>query len=174
MAASLIESMTVDFDPDAYHDGYREALQELVNAKVEGREVVQPQIPGEEPEPTSLADALKASLAAAREAPRQAGTVRAEVKGPRRAITGSTKAREPATAKDGEAGTGRGGGARASRGRGGGVRAGGTVIDGAKDGEAKTGSAKTSAAKGAQRPAAKRPAKEGGASAQPRSKRQAS
>src|ERR1700733_4573503 len=43
MAASLIESMTVDFDPGEYHDGYREALQELVNAKVEGREVIQPE-----------------------------------------------------------------------------------------------------------------------------------
>jgi DNA end-binding protein Ku len=67
MAGSLIESMTVDFDPDEYHDSYREALQELVNAKVEGREVVQPE---EEEQPTgetsSLADALRASLAAAR------------------------------------------------------------------------------------------------------------
>src|SRR6202161_1876943 len=43
MAASLIDSMTVDFDPEEYHDGYREALQELVNAKVEGREVIQPE-----------------------------------------------------------------------------------------------------------------------------------
>jgi len=66
MAASLIESMTVDFDPDEFHDNYREALAELVNAKVEGREVVQPESPGEAAEPTSLADALKASLAAAR------------------------------------------------------------------------------------------------------------
>ena len=67
MAGSLIESMTVDFDPDEYHDSYREALQELVNAKIEGREVVQPE---EEEQPTgetsSLADALRASLAAAR------------------------------------------------------------------------------------------------------------
>jgi DNA end-binding protein Ku len=67
MASSLIESMTVDFDPDEYHDSYREALQELVNAKVEGREVVQPE---EEEQPSgdtsSLADALRASLAAAR------------------------------------------------------------------------------------------------------------
>lgn len=67
MAESLIESMTLDFDPDEYHDSYREALQELVTAKVEGREVIQPQEagPGEE-EPSSLADALRASLAAAK------------------------------------------------------------------------------------------------------------
>jgi DNA end-binding protein Ku len=77
MAASLIDSMTTDFDPDAYHDNYREALQELVDAKVQGREVTQPAVPVSEAEPTSLADALKASLAAARQAPAQsAGTMR--------------------------------------------------------------------------------------------------
>ena len=67
MAESLIESMTLDFDPDEYHDSYREALQELVTAKVEGREVMQPPAagPGEE-EPSSLADALRASLEAAK------------------------------------------------------------------------------------------------------------
>ena len=43
MASSLIDSMTVDFDPDEYHDRYREALQELVEAKIEGREVIQPE-----------------------------------------------------------------------------------------------------------------------------------
>jgi DNA end-binding protein Ku len=171
MAASLIESMTADFDPDAYHDGYREALQELVNAKVDGREVVQPESPGEEAEPTSLADALKASLAAAREAPHQAGTVRAEVKAPRRAITGSTKGRGPGTAKDEGAGTG---GTRAGGTRAGGAGAGGTRAGEAKDGEAKTGTAKAPAAKGAQQPAAKRPAKGDAASAPSRSRRRAS
>ena len=69
MAASLIDSMTVDFDPDEYHDSYREALQELVDAKIEGREVVQPESPSEPAGVTSLADALKASLAAARRPP---------------------------------------------------------------------------------------------------------
>ncbi len=67
MASSLIESMTVDFDPTEYHDSYREALQELVAAKTEGREVVQPEA-AELPsgESSSLADALRASLTAAR------------------------------------------------------------------------------------------------------------
>jgi DNA end-binding protein Ku len=67
MASSLIESMTIDFDPDEYHDNYREALQEVVNAKIEGREILQPEL-GEEAvsQPSSLADALRASLAAAK------------------------------------------------------------------------------------------------------------
>jgi DNA end-binding protein Ku len=66
MASSLIESMTVDFDPDEFHDSYREALQELVAAKTEGREVVQPEAEAPPSDTTSLADALRASLAAAR------------------------------------------------------------------------------------------------------------
>jgi DNA end-binding protein Ku len=73
MASSLIDSMTEDFDPTAYHDNYREALQEVVDAKIEGREVTQPEAAPSEEEPTSLADALKASLAAARSGSRQAG-----------------------------------------------------------------------------------------------------
>jgi DNA end-binding protein Ku len=67
MASSLIESMTVDFDPAEYHDGYREALQQLIEAKVEGREVIEPQEPTATAEaPSSLADALRASLEAAK------------------------------------------------------------------------------------------------------------
>ncbi len=67
MASSLIDSMTVDFDPDEYHDSYREAVLELVAAKTEGREVFQPVAPqADSGETSSLADALRASLAAAK------------------------------------------------------------------------------------------------------------
>jgi DNA end-binding protein Ku len=66
MATSLIDSMTVDFDPEEYHDRYRAALEELVEAKIEGRDIVQPETAEASEEPSSLADALKASLAAAR------------------------------------------------------------------------------------------------------------
>lgn len=65
MASSLIDSMTVDFDPSQYSDQYREALEELVEAKIEGHEVAAPVKPAEEKPVTSLADALRASLAAA-------------------------------------------------------------------------------------------------------------
>jgi len=64
MASSLIESMTVDFDAAQFTDQYREALEELVEAKIEGHEVAAP-APREEKPVTSLADALRASLAAA-------------------------------------------------------------------------------------------------------------
>jgi DNA end-binding protein Ku len=69
MASSLIESMTVDFDPTQFSDSYREALEELVEAKIGGHEVTQPSRPPEDQPVASLADALRASLAAAGDKP---------------------------------------------------------------------------------------------------------
>ncbi|TDC41615.1 Ku protein [Micromonospora sp. KC213] len=69
MAASLIDSMAGEFDPDAFTDDYRAALQEVIDAKVEGREVVQPE--EEEAAPAAAVDlmaALKASVERARAA----------------------------------------------------------------------------------------------------------
>ena len=40
MADSLVASMAGDFDADEYTDEYREALQQVIDAKAEGREVV--------------------------------------------------------------------------------------------------------------------------------------
>jgi DNA end-binding protein Ku len=58
--------MTVDFDPSQYRDGYREALEELVAAKMQGHEVIRPQQRPDEGG-GSLADALRASLAATKD-----------------------------------------------------------------------------------------------------------
>jgi DNA end-binding protein Ku len=69
MAGSLIESMAADFDPDQYTDNYRAALQEVIDAKVAGREVVQPE--EEAPAPSGAVDlmaALRASVERARTA----------------------------------------------------------------------------------------------------------
>ncbi|MEV4493318.1 Ku protein [Micromonospora coxensis] len=69
MASSLIDSMAGEFQPDAFTDDYRAALQEVIDAKVEGREVVQPE--EEEAAPAAAVDlmaALKASVERARAA----------------------------------------------------------------------------------------------------------
>jgi DNA end-binding protein Ku len=69
MAGSLIESMAGEFEPDKYTDNYREALQEVIDAKVAGREVVQPEEAA--PAPSAAVDlmaALRASVERAREA----------------------------------------------------------------------------------------------------------
>lgn len=67
MATSLINEMTEDFDPDRYHDEYREALRAVIDAKVEGREVVRPEAGAEAGGGTAdLMSALRESVAAAK------------------------------------------------------------------------------------------------------------
>src|SRR4051795_1439234 len=68
MAQSLIDTLAGDFQPEQYSDNYREALQALIEAKVEGREVVQPAEPaGDTGTVVDLMAALRASVEAARE-----------------------------------------------------------------------------------------------------------
>src|ERR1700761_6759349 len=69
MASSLIDSMAGDFQPDEFTDNYRAALQEVIDAKVEGREVVQPEEDEEQPAAAiDLMAALKASVERAKKA----------------------------------------------------------------------------------------------------------
>lgn len=69
MAGSLIDSMAGEFDPTDYTDNYREALQEVIDAKVEGREVVQPEEVEEAPAAAvDLMAALRASVERAKAA----------------------------------------------------------------------------------------------------------
>jgi DNA end-binding protein Ku len=77
MATSLIDTLSGDFDPSEYHDEYREALQAVIDAKIEGREVVAPtETAAESGTVVDLMSALRASVEAARksrgEAPAEA------------------------------------------------------------------------------------------------------
>jgi DNA end-binding protein Ku len=72
MAEQLISSMEGEFDPDQYRDEYREALMNVIEAKVAGQK---PE-PAKKAEPTRIGDlmaALEASVAAARESRRSGG-----------------------------------------------------------------------------------------------------
>ncbi|HEX4703352.1 MAG TPA: Ku protein [Pseudonocardiaceae bacterium] len=66
MAGSLIDSMSdTVFDPEKYHDHYQEALTELIDAKIAGRETtVAPATV--ETKPADLMSALQASVTAAK------------------------------------------------------------------------------------------------------------
>jgi DNA end-binding protein Ku len=69
MASSLIESMSADFEPDEFTDDYRAALQQVIDAKVSGQEIVAP--PEAEEAPAGAIDlmaALRASVERARKA----------------------------------------------------------------------------------------------------------
>ena len=78
MAEQLIASMESEYDPEQYRDEYREALMNVIEAKVAGEK---PE-PAKKAEPTRIGDlmaALEASVAAARET-RRSGAERADEK----------------------------------------------------------------------------------------------
>jgi DNA end-binding protein Ku len=61
MAAQLVKSLHVKFDPSDYEDSYREAVLDLIERKAKGEDLT-PDEPEPEEEPTDLTAALKASL----------------------------------------------------------------------------------------------------------------
>jgi DNA end-binding protein Ku len=61
LAAQLIDSITQPFDPKQFQDQYRNAVLDVIKAKVEGREIVEPpQV--ETGKVINLMEALKSSL----------------------------------------------------------------------------------------------------------------
>ncbi|MGX6604318.1 non-homologous end joining protein Ku [Micromonosporaceae bacterium Da 78-11] len=78
MASSLIDSMAGSFKAEEFTDNYRAALQEVIDAKVEGREIVQPEEAEEAPAAAvDLMAALKASVERAKKARGEAPEKRA-------------------------------------------------------------------------------------------------
>jgi DNA end-binding protein Ku len=66
MAKQLIDSLSSDFEPEKYHDEYRERVLELIERKAQG-ETVMVEAPEEEPKKVpDLMAALEASIAAAK------------------------------------------------------------------------------------------------------------
>ena len=69
MAASLIDSLSDSvFEPEKYQDSYREALLQLIESKVEGKDTTPAPAAKAETEVTDLMSALQASVSAAKEA----------------------------------------------------------------------------------------------------------
>lgn len=66
LAAQLVSSIEADFDPSLWHNEYRERLCRLIEAKARGQKI-EPQRPKKKPPAASLADSLRASLAAVKE-----------------------------------------------------------------------------------------------------------
>jgi DNA end-binding protein Ku len=88
MAEQLIDSLSTEFDPTAYHDEYREQLLSLIEQKAEGKEIVAPE--AEAPKATKAPDlmaALEESIAAVKD------------KGGKKAPKGKAKAAKKAKAK---------------------------------------------------------------------------
>jgi DNA end-binding protein Ku len=67
MAESYISALSGDFQPEEFSDEYRQALEEVINAKVAGREVVQPEeAPRDTGQVVDLMEALRRSVAEAK------------------------------------------------------------------------------------------------------------
>ncbi|MGH3718273.1 MAG: Ku protein [Pseudonocardiaceae bacterium] len=66
MADTLIEAMAGDFAPEAYQDGYREALLSVIEAKTTGKDVAAQPAPAQLAPPMDLITALQASVEAAK------------------------------------------------------------------------------------------------------------
>jgi DNA end-binding protein Ku len=93
MASSLIDSMAGSFKADEFTDNYRAALQEVIDAKVEGREIVAPEEAEEAPAAAvDLMAALKASVERAKKA-------RGETAAPAKKTATKTAAKKAAPAK---------------------------------------------------------------------------
>jgi DNA end-binding protein Ku len=66
MAQQLIDSLTSDFEPEKYHDEYRERVLEMIERKAQGETVVVEAPPEEPKEVPDLMAALEASIASAK------------------------------------------------------------------------------------------------------------
>jgi DNA end-binding protein Ku len=100
MAEQLVASMTGVFNPEEYHDNYREALMKVIEAKVAGEAPA----PAQKVEPTRIGDlmaALEASVASAREARREGAATKVRDEPAAKATAKPARAR--AKAKPGKA-----------------------------------------------------------------------
>jgi DNA end-binding protein Ku len=95
MARQLVSAMTGEFEPKKYKDEYREALMKVIDAKVEGKQVVEPQPVEETGNLIDLMAALEASVNAAKQA--RGGEKPVSVKEAKKA-----RAERPARAKEAE------------------------------------------------------------------------
>ena len=67
MARQLLDSLSSEFEPEKYHDEYREKVLELIEQKASGQEIVVEESAEEAPRVVDLMAALEASLAAVKE-----------------------------------------------------------------------------------------------------------
>ncbi len=91
LAEMLVQSLAAPFEPEKYHDAYRDNLQSLIDSKIQGKEVVTP--PHAEPAKViDIMEALKQSLAVAKKP--AASEVALEAEAPKQ-----KSARKPKTAR---------------------------------------------------------------------------
>ena len=99
IAKQLVESLAGEFEPDKYHDTYREAVLEMIERKAAGEEIaIQPEAEEAAPVP-DLMSALKASLDAVRDRTGGDDGAAAEEKPKRKRAASSGSSKSKAGAK---------------------------------------------------------------------------
>ena len=93
MAKQLVAAMSGEFDPAAFQDEYREALVAVIEAKMDGQEVVRYEAPTEAPKLVDLMAVLEASVAAAKQGRAEAPAAKAADTGPAAKPARATKAK---------------------------------------------------------------------------------
>ena len=96
IAKQLVESLAGDFEPDKYHDTYREAVLAMIEKKAAGEEIVIQEEPEEAAPVPDLMSALKASLDAVR---KTSGDEAADAEKPKRKRAPAAKPKTAAKTK---------------------------------------------------------------------------
>ena len=106
MAGQVVESMTDDFNPDQFHDTYREEMLELIQAKIEGGEAftveeAEPEDLDETEDVSDLLAKLEASVQARKggEAAKKAPAKKAAAKAPAKKAAAKKAPAKKAAAK---------------------------------------------------------------------------
>jgi DNA end-binding protein Ku len=100
MAKQLVGSLTSEFEPDEFHDEYREELLARIEAKAQGEDLVQ--AVSEEPTPTKAPDlmaALEESLAAVKGEPLASGSKSSAKSGSKSKSRSSSNGRKSSASK---------------------------------------------------------------------------
>jgi DNA end-binding protein Ku len=97
MAEQLVAAMTGEFEPEEYHDEYREALMRVIQEKVEGKEIAEAPAPVPAGNLVDLMAALEASVNAAKSS--RAGQAPVSVKEAKAAKAAKEKAAAVAAEK---------------------------------------------------------------------------
>jgi len=108
MAEQLVEAMTDTFDPGRFKDEYREALMSVIQAKIDGVEVAQPEPVEESANLVDLMKLLQASVKAATDEKAKGAAAPVSVAGAReaRAARPAAPKASPATTKAKASGAG--------------------------------------------------------------------
>ncbi|MCB5164992.1 Ku protein [Streptomyces bambusae] len=92
MAEQLITALGIDWDPEAFHDTYREKVTALVKAKQAGETVEKAELPAEATNVIDLTEALRASIEGARGGGKRSAKGRSRAEPGKSALESLTKA----------------------------------------------------------------------------------